>query len=238
MSLAHVLIIRLVILLSLLIFTQALPSLHDNEQSPPARAVLGKQMHTPIARQTPIKSRSQLANRPGLELERCHVLANNNWYLINAVPPHSSYPSSVNISANPLPHIESFHLGRREPDPPSICSQIAGFRFAISSSFASTQPLHLLPSRTYVFSISSSVPIRSIICWRRGTDIIARKGPMNSTRATLRFSLQESAEVHFSIIWNSNNGWINLGTGLFMPLAEPQPTGEVALFVVPGFAGL
>ena len=233
MLMDHGLVFRLAVLVRSLSLAQATPQFRNANQT--SSADFGKSDHAVMAHQSSTVSESQATYQARHSLEQCHVLARDKQHFINTIPAPNNDSSSFRTSATPLLNVENQNLSKRTPDPSLICVQIASFHFAISGSFASTQPLRLFPNRTYIFSIDSSAIIRSIICWRNRNIFVAQEGPIFSTRATLDFTLEEPSDVHFTIIWNLL-GRFNISPGFSIPPLEPDPVGEVGLFSVPRFA--
>ena len=179
------------------------------------------------------------AHVSGMDFSHCHTLSVDNWGFANSIPLRNMTRNSSYASTVSPPNLQTPHLSTRQPDldpdPSVICNQIAGFTYAGHAIFASTQPLFLLPNRTYVFSMTSSTDIRSIICWSNVYNLVAHE-IVHSTKATLQFRLEEPAEVYFTIMWQfAGNSFLGIWP---LGLEDPAPAGEVALFVVPGFAPL
>ena len=178
-----------------------------------------------------------LARTSPVDLNRCHPLDVHSWGFTDPLLASNNTQPSSNTTNTPIFGVENPQLVPRHPtpDPTLVCNQIAGFQYARHGTFAATKPLLLQPNRQYIFSITSSTNIRSIFCWRNTYNIVARQF-VHSTMATIRFQLEESTEVHFTIVWNYV-GSTYFGNGL-IGLVDPAPVGEVALFIVPGFAAL
>ena len=231
--------IHLYSLLLSLTCIQSLSFLSDTIQRHPTDLLSEDQDHTLVNHEISPPAQSTPAYASRMDLGHCRTFAVNNWGFANPRLPNNIAHLSSNASTAIASKLETPHLATRQSDPDPdltmVCNQIAGFAYARSGTFACTQPLHLLPNRTYIFSITSSTNIRSIVCWRKFHNIVTRKF-IHSTKAMLQFQLEESADVYFTIIWNFV-GTAFLDTG-YIGLQDPTPAGEVALFVVPGFAAL
>ena len=229
---------RLLSLLLSLVCIQSLSSLDGAHQRHPTDFHSEDQEHPLLDHADFPRALTSPAHISRKGLNHCHTVAINNWGFANATLPSNITHISSYTTTTPPPKLETPQLVTRKPDPDPdltlVCDQVAGFQYARSSAFAATRPLRLLPNRTYVFSITSSTNIRSIVGWRDTHRIVAR-ALVHSTKATIQFSLAEPADVYFTILWHVIVDFSATGQ---LGLMNPTPVGEVALFVVPGFAAL